>query len=83
MLIKYAEINENISLIDLNKTISEMQIKLDFDKKTTVQKTKDDNNFTLYILIGIILILIFVLIYLLFILQKSKKIHEKLNYIED
>jgi tetratricopeptide (TPR) repeat protein len=41
ILIKYAEINENISLSDLNKTISEMQIKLDFDKKQSEIDKRD------------------------------------------
>ena len=82
-LMKYAEINENISLNDLNKTISEMQIKLDFDKKTTLQKNQDDNDNLVYILISVIIILILGFIYLFFLLQKNKKIHEKLYIMED
>lgn len=69
----YNKINEDISINNFNKTISEMQIKLNLDKNSNLQKNKEEFNITLYILLGLIIILISLLSYITFNYLKLKK----------
>ncbi len=70
---EYNKINEDISINNFNKTISEMQIKLNLDKNNNIQKNKDEFNITLYILVGFILVLIGMLLFVTFSYLKLKK----------
>lgn len=54
---KYTEINEDLKINEINKTISEMQVKLDFDKKNTIKKTEEESSSFHYYLYVIIFLL--------------------------
>lgn len=80
---KYSEINENLKLSEINKTLSEMQIKLDFDKKATVQKAKDEVSLLTYSLIFVIIILVILNIYFFINRLKNQKIYDALIHHDD
>lgn len=61
---EYNKINEDISINNFNKTISEMQIKLNLDKSNNLKKNKDEFNITLIFLVGFIIVLLSLLSYI-------------------
>ena len=79
----YTEINENLKLSEINKTLSEMQIKLDFDKKITIQKTKENSNIMTYSLLFLIVILIISNIYFIKNKIKTQRIYDALGNHDD